>query len=697
MVVSAFMLGLGLGSLGGGWLSARSRVPLLLVFGMIELGIGAFGAVSLHLFHLVAKFTAGASAWGTGAITLVLLLVPTALMGSTLPILTAHLVRRSENVGRSVGALYFVNTLGSAVACFAAAVFLMRQLGESGSVGLAATLNAIVGLSALVLNFMRRSGGKETPRGVLASEPLDAPAAPTGKTLSYAIAAPVAGLAGFVSLGYEILWYRAFSFASQGRAQAFAILLGFYLAGIAFGSLLSRSLCRQTKKSLLGRQLRNISLFVIVANVLGYLVLPAMAFLARYWVGLGLPLISLAAAFLGATFPLISHVAVPPDSRAGRGLSWLYVSNIIGSTLGSLTVGYVLMDIWTIRQIAVAIALIGLALGAALLVGTARTGRSRLMRLGASCALAILVLVSAGPFFDGFYERLKDKRHFKPGYAFRDIVETRSGVAVVLPDLAVWGDGVYDGIINTDFAPDRNMVFRPLSISYWHPAPREVLVIGLSGGAWTQLIASHPQVEKLVAVEINPGYLRIIRKYPQVRSLLDNPKVSIEIDDGRRWLVRHPSAKFDVIVSNTTFNWRAHTTNLLSREFLDLIRRHLKPGGVFFYNLTGSEEAQLTGLTVFPYALMVGNCLAVSDSPFQLDIERWKRIISAYRIDGAAVFDSNDPAHRKKFEELVRTYTTAPQTDAIRAANRAKTIVTDDNMGAEWQGIAESVAKSFTY
>jgi spermidine synthase len=201
----------------------------------------------------------------------------------------------------------------------------------------------------------------------------------------------------------------------------------------------------------------------------------------------------------------------------------------------------------------------------------------------------------------------------------------------------------------------------------------------------------------LVAVEINPGYLRIIRKYPQVRSLLDNPKVSIEIDDGRRWLVRHPSAKFDVIVSNTTFNWRAHTTNLLSREFLDLIRRHLKPGGVFFYNLTGSEEAQLTGLTVFPYALMVGNCLAVSDSPFQLDIERWKRIISAYRIDGAAVFDSNDPAHRKKFEELVRTYTTAPQTDAIRAANRAKTIVTDDNMGAEWQGIAESVAKSFTY
>jgi hypothetical protein len=118
---------------------------------------------------------------------------------------------------------------------------------------------------------------------------------------------------------------------------------------------------------------------------------------------------------------------------------------------------------------------------------------------------------------------------------------------------------------------------------------------------------------------------------------------------------------------------------------------------VFFYNLTGSEEAQLTGLTVFPYALMIGNNLAVSDSPFHLDIERWKRTISAYRIDGRAVFDPNDPAHRKRFEELVRMYLNAPQADALRAANRAKTIVTDDNMITEWQGMEENIARSFTY
>src|SRR4029077_12363677 len=127
MVVRAFILGLGLGSLGGGWLSERRGVPLLAVFGIAELGIGLFGVFSLAIFHYVAQYTAGTSALGTGAITFVLLLVPPALMGSTLPILTEHLVRISGNVGRSVGSLYFVNTLGSATACFCAVVFLMDR------------------------------------------------------------------------------------------------------------------------------------------------------------------------------------------------------------------------------------------------------------------------------------------------------------------------------------------------------------------------------------------------------------------------------------------------------------------------------------------------------------------------------------------------------------------------------------------
>src|SRR5690349_5703081 len=113
IIVTVFMLGLGLGSLAGGKLSTRKGLRLLLAFGLIELGVGIYGAMSLSLFHWVALYTAGSSLPATGVLTFVLLLIPTLLMGSTLPLLVAHLVRQTRNVGESVGTLYSVNTLGS--------------------------------------------------------------------------------------------------------------------------------------------------------------------------------------------------------------------------------------------------------------------------------------------------------------------------------------------------------------------------------------------------------------------------------------------------------------------------------------------------------------------------------------------------------------------------------------------------------
>jgi len=682
MVVSAFMLGLGLGSLAGGWLSERRGMPLLAVFGIAELGIGLFGILSLAIFHYVAQYTAGTSALGTGAITFVLLLVPTALMGSTLPILTEHLVRISGNVGRSVGSLYFVNTLGSATACFCAVVFLMDRFGESGSVMVAAAINAMVGLTVLVLHFTLPKNSAHAVAELPVPDTRIQHAAPT---LAFQVAVWLAGLAGLVSLAYEILWYRAFSLACLGRAPAFAVLLGCYLTGIAFGGRVSAKLCRKMSGDGLEQHLRKLGLFVIAANLLGYLVVPALGYLSRTSPALALPLVTLVTTLLGAAFPLISHAAVVPDARAGRGLSWLYVSNIIGSTLGSLIVGYVLMDIWGIRQIAVAIALTGIALGAAILVGSASAGRSRLIHLSACTALGVLVIASATPLFDRIYERLEVKAPLPDSYVYRDIVETRSGVAAVTSDLMVYGGGVYDGRINTDLVHDTNMLYRPFSMSLWHNAPREVLMVGLATGAWAQVVANHPQVEKLTIVEINPGYLTLIEKYAAVRSLLTNPKVTIVIDDGRRWLVRNRQAKFDVVVSNTSFHWRAHSSAILSKEFLELVSAHLNPYGVLLFNLTGSLEAQLTGVKVFPHALMVGNNMAVSNQPFQLDLDRWKRVMKDYRIDGVPLFDLNNPEHVKRFNQVAAQLPKEEQTEAIRAKNTATRIITDDNMGVEWR------------
>src|SRR4051794_32356883 len=119
MVVTAFMLGLGLGSVAGGVVSKDAKRPVLLFFSLVELGIGLFGAVSLEVFHAVGNVTLGMSAVATFTVTFFLVLFPTLLMGSTLPLLVAHLVRENKNVGKSVGTLYFVNTLGSAFAAAA--------------------------------------------------------------------------------------------------------------------------------------------------------------------------------------------------------------------------------------------------------------------------------------------------------------------------------------------------------------------------------------------------------------------------------------------------------------------------------------------------------------------------------------------------------------------------------------------------
>lgn len=151
VVVTAFMLGLGLGSLLGGRLSADPRRDRLRLFALVEAGIGLFGLVSLPLFDLVGEATLAAPPPVVAGATFLLLLLPTLLMGSTLPLLTAHLVDHSGNVGRSVGSLYFVNTIGSALASVLVVILLLPLLGLRGAVIAAALGNFGVAVIALRL------------------------------------------------------------------------------------------------------------------------------------------------------------------------------------------------------------------------------------------------------------------------------------------------------------------------------------------------------------------------------------------------------------------------------------------------------------------------------------------------------------------------------------------------------------------
>ena len=619
IVVSGFMLGLGLGSLAGGALSSSRRLAPVMLFAIAELLTGIFGAVSLRLFHRIGEFMAGKSLLQTALVSFSVIVLATLLMGATLPLLVEYFVRSSHNVGSSVGSLYFANNLGSGFACFLAATWLMRRFGQSGSVRFAASVNILVATGALAYGLYRREPGRER-----ADPTSEVTVGGTSRLLPYSLALGCAAFSGFVALSYEIIWYRVLAFASSDTAAAFASLLGAYLFGLALGS---RFIGQYSYNHHRENAVRTLSATIFASAIVAFGVSPLSAWALKFtsadylgtsWAGsILLLLVCVGASFFGATFPLVAYVSVNPAGRAGASLSYLYAANIVGSTFGTLVVGYVLTDYFSVYQISVLL-LIGGALFAAAVFGVSARPLVRLKRgfaLGATALLLTAVVVR--PVFSTLYDRLLFKNKY-PALHFQQVVETRSGVIGVTPDGTVFGGGVYDGRFNIDLLRDVNMIIRPYGLSAFQAAPHRVLMIGLGSGSWAQVVANHPQVEELTVVEINPGYLKLIPEQPTVASLLRNPKVRIVIDDGRRWLLSNPMAKYDAIVMNTTFYWRNHTSNLLSVEFLQIARAHLNPGGVLFYNTTGSEDVMATALSQYPYALRFLNCIAVSDFPLGL-------------------------------------------------------------------------------
>jgi len=505
-----------------------------------------------------------------------------------------------------------------------------------------------------------------------------------------------AGAVGFIALSYEIVWYRVVSFLTWSAPAAFGVLLGAYLLGLAAGSFGSRFFMKDAKAQGRLSALRGVAAFVYFANIVGFLVVPSIARAART-ANPVLPLlaVALAAGLLGAVLPLLSHFAIPPDDRAGQRLSYLYVANIVGSALGSLITGFVFMDKLTVTGVSELLMLAGFAVSALLAVASRPGAKEGAAAVTIAAVAAGALLFVTPKAYDRVYERLLFKKDFKD-QTFEEVVETRSGVIAVGPDGTVYGGGAYDGRLNTSLAHDRNGIVRAYAIGAMHPDPKNVLMIGLSSGSWAQVIANNPKVEHLTIVEINPGYLEIIPKHPDVASVLTNRKVDIQIDDGRRWLRRHPDDKFDLLVMNTTYHWRAHATNLLSMEFMEIARSHLRPGGIFFFNTTSSNDVQRTAMTAYPYGLRIINFVAVSDSPFSLDKDRFRDLLVSYRIDGKPVVDPSTEDGLKLLDALVDlpdTMRLRPVQgwgmeghDSIlaRTAGDAK-LVTDDNMIVEFR------------
>ena len=332
--------------------------------------------------------------------------------------------------------------------------------------------------------------------------------------LSKPRASLLAALIGYLSLSFEILWFRAYAFLSGGSARDFAHLLAFFLAGIAFGGLAGRPLSRLADVSPTHARLVPTALLVVAA-VTALVCAPGMGLVPTTvpsWVAL--PLVMLVAALWAALFPVIAHLSVAPDRGVGAGIGQLYLANVIGAVAGCLFTGFVLMDHLATRELTIALTVVGVAI--AWVLWSDASARPKLAAAAGLAVLCVALGVVAIPLYADLYERLLYRRPVSDSKRFDHVVETKGGVAAVTREGIVYGGGVYDGRISIDFVDDVNGIFRPFSVSAFHPAPRRVLMIGLSAGAWAEVVANHPQLDELVVVEINPGYLKLIPRYPVV-------------------------------------------------------------------------------------------------------------------------------------------------------------------------------------
>jgi spermidine synthase len=680
IVVTAFMLGLGFGSLAGGQISKWPRLNLLIAFAVIEIATAVYGVLSLPLFEWVGARTIHWPLITVAVMSMVLLIIPTLLMGATLPILVGHLIRRTRRVGPSLGQLYYVNTLGAGAACLLGAGLLFPFLGMQASIYVAAGLNVAVALGAI---FIQRWIQRD-PSELLAPavEPSAHPPMPRRIVLALGF------LSGFVALSYEIFFFRTVSYMTGSNAAAFALTLAAFLIGLAGGARSGGQLSEAGRDAMAGQ---NVAISSLGRGVVcGLLFLPALALLPRAghigW-GAGLVMVYLFARQFGTFLPYLAQRGIAADDRAGEGISHLYMANILGSALGSLLTGFFLADWLDLRRISVALGVIA----AGFVIAAARgfgVGRLRWM-LVVAIGLGAVHLALPNRWIYGI-----QIDQFTPIVA---AVENRSGIITVDGDRDVYGNGIYDGQFNIDLIHDTNDIWRAYSLGLYHPDAKKVLVIGMSSGSWSQVVANMPGVESVTIVEINPGYAELIARQPDIASLLTNPKVEIIVDDGRRWLRRNPDRRFDAVVANTSFYYRSNATNVLSMEFMQLVSEHLMPGGAFFYHSDRTPRTLRTGCTAFPYGIRVANSMIVSPAPIPLDVVRWQAVLAAWKIDGKSVIDMNGDRDKAVLAWLAGLPGDITRGDIAPAERRMEdcasilarsaeaAVFTDDNMGSEWR------------
>jgi spermidine synthase len=487
-------------------------------------------------------------------------------------------------------------------------------------------------------------------------------------------------IAGFVSISMEIVWFSILGYMFKGHAFTFGAVLSLVLFGIAFGAKYGYRAVSKPGVNVL----QLISKYLLVGGLFNFAGFPVIAWLMTFssaFAALLVINVVVVSGLLGCIFPLLCHLAVSQQEQSvGRQTSQLYAANIIGATTGPLITGYILYDLFSVEQIITGLCVVLLLLSFMLRLRSMGTA-PKLKSAATYVVLLAGVVFTHNMLYTHFLEHIHYQSTFDQGKVYKHKLHNRSGTLTVDQQDRMFGSGAYDGAFNTDPSEyNINSVDRVYMVGAMHRKPERVLVIGLSTGSWAKVLSDYEHVKEMVIVEINPGYLEIISKYPEIATLLTNKRVKIIIDDGRRWLKRNPNEKFDLIVMNTTYHWRQNSTNLLSYEFLQLTKTHLNKDGVLYWNTTKSQDVVYTAAHVFSNVSTYGTIVAASDSPFNLTEEERKANFLKFRRFGEVLFTQEKFVNRGN--QLMNT--PLPNLhDSILKQNLW--LITDNNMAAEYK------------
>jgi len=627
VVLAVYMLGLALGAaLVPRWMHGPGTRPLRL-FALLELGIAACALAIPPLLALVGDgyvAVAGGlpdppSAVGAlprlyFALACLLLLVPTMLMGATLPVLAGFAVRSAADTGPRIAGLYAANTLGAAAGALAGGWWLVPDFGLRISTAVAMALNLLVTAGAFAVSRSLAEGGATTATGTTpAAAGTVSAAAPatTGGVLSderVRALLPLLGLvSGFVALTYEVLWARMLSHALGSSLAAFSTMLASFLLGIGLGSLAStRRLSAQGAALAFAATQVGVAVAAAAAQLwLGRMPndLPPGPLATRALLAM-LP----ATLFMGAAFPLLIRLlgdrGVDPTRATGR----IYAFNTVGAVAGAIAAG-----MWLIPALSfegTARLTVALSLAAAIVALWSLTDVARPMKAAATAAALAAALLFRPPLPGAIIDAslvddstAGEQRFLAVGRSATVLVKERDDGGFYLRT-----NGLPEATVRRAGAPpvrhsQRWLAALPIAA---RPEATSMLVVGLGGGVAVEDIPA--RFTTLDVVELEPRVIDANASFARLRAHdpLADPRLRLIENDARNALVL-TDRRYDILVSQPSHPWTSGSANLYSRGFLELARSRLTPDGVLlvWINAQFIDEALLRDIAatitaVFP-------------------------------------------------------------------------------------------------